>query len=113
MDIDAYCLPDLPVESRPQPNSTQKKQKIDNRNRSKSAQQLQHTPIITKRSLTKNNFIQSSIDRQQFLQTHSEEKLELNVIENVIEQFVPHSDVGRIIKQRLCTNDKIMSTILP
>ncbi|CAF3567379.1 unnamed protein product [Rotaria sp. Silwood1] len=113
MDIDAYCLPDLPVESRPQPNSTQKKQKIDNINRSKSAQQLQHTPIITKRSLTKNNFIQSSIDRQQFLQTHSEEKLELNVIENVIEQFVPHSDVGRIIKQRLCTNDKIMSTILP
>ncbi|CAF1185184.1 unnamed protein product [Rotaria sordida] len=109
MDINSYCLPDLPAELLPQPILTQTKEKVDNINRSKSAKQLGHVPILTKRA----DLVQSIDKQQQFLQTHSTEKLELNAIENVIEQFVPHSDIGRAMKQRICTNDKIISTSLP
>ncbi|CAF2587518.1 unnamed protein product [Rotaria sp. Silwood2] len=106
MDINAYCFPDLPVES-------QTKQQMNNSNRSNSAKQHKHVPILTKRSLTNNDFVQLIDREQQFLQIDSEEKTELNVIENAIEQFVPHSNVGRAIKQRIFTNDKIIPTTLP
>jgi hypothetical protein len=64
MDIDAYCLPDLPSK----PILTQTKQQIDDRNReNKSATQFRQQISLN------NEFVKSMDRQQQFILT---EKLE-------------------------------------
>ena len=88
MDINAYFLSDLSIEQ---------KEKINGENhRNKSAK---HISLLTKRTSLNNQCIHS-FDQSQ------------NVITNVIEQFIPHSDIGRIIKQRISTKNKILPTTL-
>ncbi len=66
MDIDVYFLSDLP---------TQKKEKIDDINRNKSAKLSRHVPLLTKRASI-NNEIMKSFDKQQFFTINSIAKSE-------------------------------------
>jgi hypothetical protein len=75
LNIDAYCLPDLPLPSS-QLNLIETKQQIDNIDRSKGAkQQLRNLPLLTKRASINKNFV-NSMDKQQILRTHLIEKSE-------------------------------------
>jgi hypothetical protein len=112
MDIDDYCLSDLPL----QPIITQTNEKIDDINRNESDRQFNSQISLNKKSTI-------SIDTQQLLT----EKFEclffyfliysrrlfsilVNLIANTIEQFVPHSDIGRAMKQRIY-NKKVLPII--
>jgi hypothetical protein len=57
MDIDSYCLSDLPLSS-PQPSN--------NINRSENTNQSKYLPILAKRVSLNNDYIKS-IDKQQLL----------------------------------------------
>jgi hypothetical protein len=70
MDIDAYCLSDLPTEER---------EKINDRNRSDSAKLFKPVPLLTKRASCNNEFIKS-IDKHRLLTINSMQKSECILI---------------------------------
>ncbi|CAF1074187.1 unnamed protein product [Adineta steineri] len=93
MDIDAYCFSDI---------SSTVSQPIDDINQNQNVKQFEHVPILTKRTTFNIEPMKNSAKTS-----------EVNIITNSIEQFIPHSDVGRAIKQRIYSEKKILTNILP
>ncbi|CAF0886668.1 unnamed protein product [Rotaria sp. Silwood1] len=106
MDIDSYCLPDWPSAS------NQLIAPIIKSHQSKSAKQPRHVTILTKNDSTNNEFLQAS-EREQIIRTHSAKKPQPNLIANAIMQFVPRSDSGKIMKQKIYSKNNRLSTTLP
>ncbi len=115
MDIDAYCLPDL------SPQTILKQQIVDTNHQNKNDKQFT-------RPISVNNELVKFTGRQKQLLTAKFECLFFfyffdvlkkqkslfsilaNIIANAIEQFVPHSNTGRKIKQQIYTK-KILPAI--
>jgi len=125
MDIDSYCLPDWPSSS-----SNQLMVPILKSHLSKSAKSPRHVSISTKLDSTTNEFLQPT-EREQILRTLSARKseckifilnktenkfdflLSANIINNTMLQFIPRSNSGKVMKQKIYTKKKPSSTILP
>ncbi|CAM4745550.1 unnamed protein product [Rotaria magnacalcarata] len=97
-DTKSDLLSDSQAESSSGRISTETQQAIDNVDHRKSVKQLKNIRILPKQTLINKKIIQS-INAQHNLQIDSAEKSQLNLIANSIQQFVPHSNIGREIKQ--------------
>ena len=123
MDIDSYCLPDWPS------GASQLTAPVRKFQSSKSAKSRRHVSISTKGDSSTSEFLQPS-EREQIIRTHSARKPErklfyfkksiyfssyilANVISNTIMQFVPRSDSGRAMKQKLFVKKKLPPLTLP
>ncbi|CAF1685148.1 unnamed protein product [Rotaria magnacalcarata] len=113
-DTKSDLLSDSQAESSSGRISTETQQAIDNVDHRKSVKQLKNIRILPKQTLINKKIIQS-INAQHNLQIDSAEKSQLNLIANSIQQFVPHSNIGREIKQQIYIKHRTisMSAILP
>lgn len=100
MDIESYCLPDLPsARTAPLVSSIEKTSRVTtHQHRSKSAKPPRHVTISPKNAILNREFLQPA-EKEFLLRTLSAKKPPSDLLERSLTQFTAHSDIARTIQK--------------